>query len=48
MATRDKVTSLKFKNRAGFIYDNYSILEAEYENENESYSEEDQEYKDYT
>ena len=31
---RDKFTSLKFKNRAVVIYDNYWIAGVEYENEN--------------
>ena len=47
METRDKVTSPKFKIRAGVIYDNDWIAGVEYENENEDYSEEDKEYVDY-
>ena len=39
MAARDKVTQLKFKNRGGVVYDNDWIVGAEYENENENYSE---------
>ena len=31
MASRDKVTFLKFKNRAGVLYDNYWITGVEYE-----------------
>ena len=38
MAARDKVTSLKFKNRAAFIYENYWFVGAEYENEHKKYS----------
>ena len=40
MAAHDKVTSLKLKNRVGVIYDNDWITKVEYENENESSSEE--------
>ena len=42
MSARKKVTSLKFKNRAGVVYDNYWIAGVEYENtedENEDYIE---------
>ena len=31
MTACDKFTSLKFKNRTGFIYDNYWIAGVEYE-----------------
>ena len=48
MATRDKVTSLKFKNRAGVVCDSNLIAGVEYENESENYSEEYQEDEDYT
>ena len=36
---REKVTSLKFNNRAIFIYDNDWIVGVEYKNENGNYSE---------
>ena len=39
MAPYQKVTSLKFNNRARVIYDNDCIAGVEYENENENYSE---------
>ena len=39
MATHDKVTFLKFKNRAEVVYDNDWISGVVYENENENYSE---------
>ena len=54
MAARDKVTLLKFKNRAGIIYDNDWIVGVEsegehnQENENNDYIEDYQEDKDYT
>ena len=39
MDARDKVTSIKFKNRAGVIYDNDCIEGVKYENKNKNYSE---------
>ena len=48
MAAYEKLRSLKFKNRAGVIYDHEWIAGVEYENENENYSEEDQKDEDYT
>ena len=48
MASHEKFTSLKFNNRAGVIYNNYWIAGVEYDNENENYSEEYQEDKDFT
>ena len=51
MASLEKVTSLKFKNKVGVIYDNDWISGMEYEDteyENEYYIEEYQEEKDYT
>ena len=48
IGAHDKVTSLKFKNRAGFIYYIYWIAGVEYENKNKYYSEEYQEDEDYT
>ena len=48
MAPYQKVTSLKFNNRARVIYDNDCIAGVEYENENENYSEKYQEEEDYT
>ena len=50
MAARDKVTFLKFKNRAGFIYYNHCIEGLESlntEEKNEDYSKEDQEEEYY-
>ena len=47
MAVCDKVTSLKFNNRAGLVYDNDWISEVEYENENENHSAEYQEDEGY-
>ena len=51
MTALDKFTSLKFKNRAGFIYDNDRVSWVQYEDtedKNEDYSEEDQEDENYT
>ena len=51
MAAREKFTSLKFKNRAGVIYDNNWIAGVEYENnkdETEDHSEEYKEDEDYS
>ena len=48
MAARNKVTSIKFKNRARLIYDNDRIVGVGYENENKNYSEEYQEDEDNT
>ena len=50
MVACNKVKSLKSKNRAGVIYDNYLIEGVEYEDteyEREDYSKEDHEDKDY-
>ena len=43
MGNSDKVTSLKFNNRAGVIDDNNWIAGVEHENENKYYSKEYQE-----
>ena len=48
MAACDKITQLIFNTRAVIIYDNDQIVGVEYENENDNYSEEYQEYEDYT
>ena len=51
IVAREKVTSLKFKNRVGVIYDNYWIAGVEYEDTGDKYkdySEEYQEDEDYT
>ena len=51
IVAREKVTSLKFNNRVGVIYDNYWIAGVEYEDTGDKYkdySEEYQEDEDYT
>ena len=48
MFDSEKITLLKFKNRAGVIYNNDWITGVEYENEKEDYREEYQEEEEYT